>query len=147
MNIPLRFQTSTKGIIDQGLLLVFLSKHWRVKAWAGALLIAVLVIPILSHASDELSPEEIRQLSQQGLIKPLLQVLQQHQFAGTLLDVELEREKGRLIYEMEFLNASGEVWEYELDAETGAILKSKLEEKKHSKVRTQLETKEQSSDE
>lgn len=87
-----------------------------------------LAVSTLLRADESLSAQEIRQLSQQGQIKPLLQILQQHTFEGTLLDVELEREHGRLIYELEFLNAQGEVWEYELDAATGLLLSRELEE-------------------
>lgn len=80
------------------------------------------------YASDKLSALEVRELMQQGKIQPLLQLIKQHDFPGHLLDAELEREKGRLIYELEYLNDKGEVWEYELDAETGEILEQEREE-------------------
>lgn len=81
-----------------------------------------------AKASDKLSAKEVLVLMQQGKIQPLLTLLSQHNFAGTLLDAELEREHGRLIYELEYLNDKGEVWEYELDAATGEILEQELED-------------------
>jgi len=81
-----------------------------------------------AKASDKLSAKEVLVLMQQGKIQPLLTLLGQHNFAGTLLDAELEREHGRLIYELEYLNDKGEVWEYELDAATGEILEQELED-------------------
>lgn len=80
------------------------------------------------QASDKLSANEVLELMQQGKIKPLLTLISQHNFEGTLLDAELEREHGRLIYELEYLNDKGEVWEYELDAATGEILEQERED-------------------
>ncbi|SKA25950.1 Uncharacterized membrane protein YkoI [Oceanospirillum multiglobuliferum] len=126
MSIRSRFRILIKEIINQP---KGLAKLAYLSTMASLMLSAVA--PTV-QASDALSAQEIRQLSQQGKIKPLLQILQQHQFDGTLLDVELEREKGRLIYELEFLNDQDEVWEYELDAETGRLLSTELEE--HKKI-------------
>jgi len=41
---------------------------------------------------------------------------------GEVLDVELEREDGRLVYEIEILARDGRVRQVELDARTGAVL-------------------------
>lgn len=41
---------------------------------------------------------------------------------GEVLEVELEREHGRLIYEVEILSNSGRVRKVEIDAQTGAVL-------------------------
>jgi uncharacterized membrane protein YkoI len=40
----------------------------------------------------------------------------------------MERERGRLIYELEVLDAQGQVWEVELDAVTGRLLESEVED-------------------
>ena len=40
-------------------------------------------------------------------------------YRGKLLDLEVEKEHGRIIYELEFLDPQGRVREYEVDAETG----------------------------
>lgn len=41
---------------------------------------------------------------------------------GTVQETELEREDGKLIYEIEILTADGLEMEVEIDAETGAVL-------------------------
>ncbi|WP_299473160.1 PepSY domain-containing protein [uncultured Roseibium sp.] len=42
---------------------------------------------------------------------------------GTVQETELDREDGKLIYEIEILTADGLEMEVEIDAETGAVLK------------------------
>lgn len=81
-----------------------------------------------SSHDDDLSPKEVRELLQAGEIQPLLTLIAQHNFDGNLLDAELEREDGRLIYELEFLNEQGEVWEYEVDAASGEILQQERDD-------------------
>jgi len=41
---------------------------------------------------------------------------------GEVLEVEIEREHGRLIYEVEILSRSGRVRKVEIDARTGTVL-------------------------
>ncbi len=122
MKIPSIFQTLVAGTTNH-LRQVLL---W----WLMLLLSAALALGITRpvYASDKLSASEVMALMQQGKIRPLLQLIDQHQFEGNLLDAELERDHGRLIYELEYLNDRGEVWEYELDAETGEILEQELED-------------------
>jgi hypothetical protein len=81
-----------------------------------------------AKAGKRLSAHEVRALMQEGKIKPLLDLIKQHSFEGNLLDAELERRRHRLIYELEYLNDKGEVWEYKLDASTGEILRKEQEE-------------------
>jgi len=50
------------------------------------------------------------------------------QFPGKVLEAELEREDGKAIYEVEIVNASGEVREFEIDAQSGKVLSSELED-------------------
>ena len=44
------------------------------------------------------------------------------QFPGKVLEAELELEDGKAVYEVEIVNASGEIREYEIDAQTGKVL-------------------------
>lgn len=73
---------------------------------------------------------EARRLVETGSILPLESILDrvQAQRPGRILEVELEREDGRYIYEIELLDQSGQVWELELDAVTGETLEQELEE-------------------
>lgn len=50
------------------------------------------------------------------------------QFPGKVLEAELESEDGKAIYEVEIVNTSGETREFEIDAQSGKVLSSELEE-------------------
>ncbi|MBF0271753.1 MAG: PepSY domain-containing protein [Magnetococcales bacterium] len=62
-----------------------------------------------------------------GEILPLERILNgDHRVRGKhLIDVELENEKGRFIYEVDVLDEQGSVMEYEFDARTGQFLHEK----------------------
>lgn len=48
--------------------------------------------------------------------------------AGELLESELEHEQGRYLYEVEILDAAGQVWELKLDAKTARLLQMERED-------------------
>ncbi len=50
------------------------------------------------------------------------------QFPGKVLEAELESEDGKVIYEVEIVNDAGEIREFEIDAQSGKILSSELED-------------------
>ena len=72
-----------------------------------------------------------RQLSEAGEILPLERILEQartHQ-AGEILETELDRsDAGIYVYEIEILDAAGQVWELEFDAKNGTLLKHQLDD-------------------
>jgi uncharacterized membrane protein YkoI len=73
---------------------------------------------------------EARQLAREGKILPLEQIL--HRLdkiqPGQILEVELERERDGVIYEIELLDAEGMVWELKVDAVSGHILEREQED-------------------
>ena len=73
---------------------------------------------------------EARRLMEAGTIRPLEKILEQlsEQHPGRILEVELEQDEGRYIYEIELLDAEGVVWELEIDAQNGELLKTEQEE-------------------
>jgi uncharacterized membrane protein YkoI len=78
-----------------------------------------------------LSHDEIKQLRENGHIVPLETILSQalgRPHAGRLLEVELEVENGRYVYELVILKEDGTVQEVEYDAGNGAFLRRKSEE-------------------
>jgi len=81
-------------------------------------------------AVGENDHRESRRLMEQGEILSLQQVLDLlgREQAGSVLEVELEREHGRYIYEIELLGEDGRVLGYEIDAASGKIINRKLEE-------------------
>jgi uncharacterized membrane protein YkoI len=81
-------------------------------------------------ASDELGQAEIREMVRQGEILPLETILERFppDEYGKLLDLEIEREHGAVVYEFEFLRADGRIVEIEVDASNGMILDQEIED-------------------
>ena len=79
----------------------------------------------LAHENDESDWEQAARLVEQGRIRPLDRVVQDalHRRPGRPLEVEFERRDGRWLYEVEILDATGRVWEFYYDAETGDLVK------------------------
>lgn len=96
---------------------------------AGWLVLLPLVSPA-AMASRDIDQDEARRLMLAGKIRPLSELMQLHprRLSGHLLDVELEEEKGRLVYEIEVLGQDGVVREFYLDAATGAVVKEEIED-------------------
>lgn len=93
---------------------------------AAAALLALTAIP--ATAADGHKPkdhEAARAALARGEIQPLTKVLTaaQAKAPGDVIKIELEDEKGRLIYEVKILGRDGRVREVELDARTAAALK------------------------
>ncbi|MCW8906652.1 MAG: PepSY domain-containing protein [Sedimenticola sp.] len=91
------------------------------------MLLLMLLVPLLSLAESD--HERARALHEAGNILSLEQILERvrEHYPGRLLEVELEQEGESLIYEVELLDSEGQVWELELDAVSGEMLKQKLE--------------------
>ncbi|MGE0289846.1 MAG: PepSY domain-containing protein [Bradyrhizobium sp.] len=93
------------------------------------LILPLLLIGLLApavFASDD-DHDKARRLREAGEILPLETVLEHARRAqpGKVLEVKLERERGVYVYEFEVLDDAGVVWELELDARDGAVLKHK----------------------
>jgi len=94
------------------------------------LLLCVLPIVLTSKLVLADSDHELaRELKQAGDILALEQILEKAQqlHPGHVLEVELEKEQHRYIYEIETVDTKGNVWEMQYDAKTGELLKSKKE--------------------
>lgn len=74
--------------------------------------------------------EQIRRWVEQGRILSLQQILDRYPtvMTGRLLDLEVEREGGRILYEMEFLQPDGRVIEFKVDATRGILLRREVED-------------------
>ncbi|MES9868640.1 MAG: PepSY domain-containing protein [Sedimenticola sp.] len=96
--------------------------------------IILISVAVLSGAvlggDDYYDHMQIRQLVEEGKLIPLEEILQK---VGSgervnILEVEIEREDGRYIYEIEMLGKDGRVWEMEIDAVTGETVEYHLED-------------------
>ncbi len=91
-----------------------------------ALLVGGLVLqPAWSGSKDD--HNRARQAVQAGQVLPLRSVLErlEREHPGQVMEVELEQEEGRWIYEVKLLQPQGQLVKLKLDARTAALLTSK----------------------
>ena len=93
------------------------------------MLAVLLAGPVALYAQTE-EQDEARQLREAGEILPLQDILTRLDpaSAGRVLSVELEHKDGHYVYEVETLDAHGQVWEHRYDARSGALLKRQPED-------------------
>ena len=82
----------------------------------------------VSAAADD--SDEIRRLARDGRILTLEELLERHRdrIGGRLLDLDLERDDGRIIYEMEVIDDDGRIREIEIDAVSGEWISEEIED-------------------
>ena len=92
-------------------------------AAAMAFLAAIAAVHPSVAVADE-GPVAARKLSDAGIILPLEKIVAAAKAAkpGEILETELERKHGRYVYEIEILDARGQVWEVKLDARSGKLI-------------------------
>jgi len=96
----------------------------------AALSLAVALIWALGGAALAGDHERARAALERGEILPLLAILQRatgYQ-PGEVIEVELERDDGRWLYEVKLLTPAGVLMEMELDAATGALIELERED-------------------
>lgn len=96
--------------------------HHRCAALAATLLLSLTAA---GARADDVGPEVAKRLLSEGRIKPLSQIVASvsAQVPGELLEVELELEDGRYVYELKLLRPDGRVQEVAADAATAKVLK------------------------
>ncbi len=101
------------------------------RSWLLAVLLpALLALPLNSSArgsSESHDHDRARAALQAGEILPLPTIMARVALAypGHLLEVELEREDERWIYEFKLLQPSGGLLSLEIDAKSGDVIKQK----------------------
>lgn len=94
---------------------------------SGALLAALIALASAppADANDKRDQELARRALLEGRIRPLAEITEMVTplLPGTILGVEIEVEKGRIIYEFDVIEPSGRLKEVDVDAATGEILK------------------------
>ncbi len=94
------------------------------------LALAAGTISFYVAASEDADHAEIRDLVKKGQILPLESIMLQfpEKQYGKLLDLEVEREHGTIVYEFEFLRSDGLIVQIEVDARNGKILRQEIED-------------------
>ena len=92
---------------------------------ATALVLAVAMAATGVRASSDSDHDRARDAVQAGQVLPLKTVLErlEREHPGQVLEVELERDDGRWIYEVKLLQSGGRLVKFELDARSGEVLK------------------------
>jgi len=101
------------------------------KIWLLSLALAIGTINSLSLAADQYGEQSDRALRwlEAGKVISFESLMEQHRqrLEGRLLDLEIEEEGGRIIYELEILRADSIVYEIKIDAQTGEWLTEEIE--------------------
>jgi hypothetical protein len=117
-------QAHTEGMTDRSFPPFAAAAHsWRV--WLSLCLCLVLASP--AGADSARDHERARAALQAGEVMPLQKLLErvQRQHPGDVLEVELEREDGRWVYELKLLQRGGQVLRLDVDGRTGDVLRSR----------------------
>jgi hypothetical protein len=90
---------------------------------ALALLPGLAVLPVRADSDHERAREAVAR----GEVLPLGTVLQrlERSHPGQVLEVELERDDGRWIYEIKLLQAGGRLMKLEVDARSAEVLRER----------------------
>ncbi|WP_370231376.1 PepSY domain-containing protein [Marinobacter nauticus] len=89
-------------------------------------LFAVSALPFAQVACAD-DDDEWRRLHHEveaGRIKPLSEILDSlaRDWRGDVIDVDIEKDDGEILYEIELLGPEGQVVEFEINARTGEVL-------------------------
>jgi len=92
----------------------------------AALLAALLAVGPVARADDDDDHDRARRALEAGEIAPLAEVLAavERDFRGRVIEVELERDDGRWLYEIKLLTPQGAVIELEYDARSRTLLRA-----------------------
>ena len=96
-------------------------------ALAAGLAGTTLLSTLPASADSRLRQEEVRQLRESGKILSMEEILARARKTqpGQVVEVELERDGGRYIYEVKLIDEANKVHELELDAGSGEVLRRK----------------------
>jgi uncharacterized membrane protein YkoI len=95
-----------------------------------SLLSCVIAIFISGSAFADSDHNKARKLKEAGEILPLEVIIAnaRKQLSGHILEIELEFEDDRYVYELEMLDDSGTIWELDYDAQSGKLIKKKVDD-------------------
>jgi len=102
----------------------YVQRGGRLTIPAASLVLFTLACTLMPQAGKADDMDRVRELRSTASIMPLSQILRavEKQYPGTLLEVELEEEKGQVLYEMELLGRDKVVHKIKVDASNGRIL-------------------------
>lgn len=101
------------------------------RRWCALLLVLTSLAGLPAWADSD--HDRARQAVRSGQVLPLPAVLEAlaREVPGQVLEVELEREDGRWIYEIKLLQSGGQLAKLKVDAQTAQVLRRKNRDDKH----------------
>ena len=92
-----------------------------------ALILSLIASPALADGDDH---DRARRALEAGEIRPLAEILAvaEARRPGRVIELELERDDGRWIYELELVTPEGRLFEMEIDAASGTVLEVEQED-------------------
>lgn len=92
-----------------------------------SLAMACLFLAVATSAMADDDHERARAALERGEVLPLLTILERlaTTIDGDIIETELDREKGRWIYEISYIDRNGRLTELEIDAADATVLKMK----------------------
>ena len=99
----------------------------RLSRVIGAGLLLALLGATPGHAGNDRDHERARRAVEAGEVLPLQTILKriEPEYPGQVMDVELDRDEGRWIYEIKVLRAGGSLVKLKVDARDGTVLGSR----------------------
>ena len=104
------------------------SSHHMRKTISTTLMVTLLIAcPV--WADNDIDQDEAATLRQHGIIQPLENILRKAKqlHSGRVMEVELKKRKAMYVYEIEIVDATGKVWEIQLNAQTATLISQKQE--------------------
>jgi uncharacterized membrane protein YkoI len=97
--------------------------HFNARKMAIGLLTALTIVAAEARADDHRDHDVARQAVERGEIKSLAEILQvvRAKLPGEVAGVKIEREGGRLTYELRIVGTRGRLLKVHVDAATGEI--------------------------
>jgi hypothetical protein len=106
---------------------------YRLRVWVGVAVVLTGLNGLPAWADSD--HDRARQAVQSGQVLPLPlpAVLEQlaREVPGQVLEVELERDDGRWIYEIKLLQTGGQLVKLKVDAQTAQVLRRKSRDDNH----------------
>ncbi len=92
-----------------------------------ALILSLIAAPALADRDDH---DRARRALEAGEILPLSDILATatELHPGRVIEIDLERDDGRWVYELELVTPEGRLYEMEIDAASGEVLEVEHEE-------------------
>ncbi|HEX6017130.1 MAG TPA: PepSY domain-containing protein [Burkholderiaceae bacterium] len=106
---------------------------WRRRAPA-CLLAALIALPASAvRAGDDKDQDRVRDAVRAGEVMPFdaLRERLRRSHPGDVLELELERENERWIYEVKLLQPDGRIVKLEVDARSGEVLRERQGKRRH----------------